>query len=242
MKTRKGYLPHIVAAMVMVLLIASMPVPANAQYRPGAPGTEIKTDELKQLLAEGKITAIDVRPPDEYAVSHVPGAINIYETEIGRILDACTNRPPVALYCNGPFCGKTGRVAEAVWKKGCTAVRRYQDGLPVWSVLGNPAETSLAGFRRVFGTDKTAVFVDARTKEEFRAGSVPGAVNVQAGEIDAANQDGRLPYTNHGTRVIVFGSGVDQARRLAEVIAQRAYWNSSYLAVTYNDVKRAGLW
>ncbi len=242
MKTGKGYVPQSVAALVMVLLIASAPVAAGAQYKPGAPGTEIKTGELKQLLAEGKITAIDVRPPDEYAVSHVPGAVNIYETEIGRMLNACTNKSPVALYCNGPFCGKTGRVAEALWKKGCTTVRRYQDGLPVWSVLGNPAETSAAGFKRVFGTDKTAVFVDARTREEFRAGSVPGAVNVQAAEIDAANHDGRLPYTNHGTRVIVFGSSVDQARRLAEAIAQRAYWNSSYLAATYGDAERAGLW
>lgn len=242
MKTRKAHLSHVVAVIVIALLTALSPVAADAQYRPGAPGMEIKTDELKALLSEGKITVIDVRPPDEYAVSHVPGAINIYETEIDRMLDVCTHRPPVALYCNGPFCGKTGRVAEALWKKGCTAVRRYQEGLPVWSVLGNPAATSLAGFRRVFGTDKTAVFVDARTREEFKAGSVPGAVSLQAGEIDAANKDGRLPYTNHGTRVIIFGSSTDQARKLAEAIAERAYWNSSYLAATYDDVKRAKLW
>jgi rhodanese-related sulfurtransferase len=228
--------------MVVVLLIASAPVPAGAQYKPGAPGTEITTDELKALLAGGKITVIDVRPPDEYAVSHVPGAVNIFEKEIDRMLDACTNRPPVALYCNGPFCGKTGRVAETLWKRGCTAIRRYQEGLPVWSALGNPAETSLAGFRRVFGTDRTVVFVDARTKEEFRAGSVPGAVNLQTGEIEAANKDGRLPYTNHGTRVIVFGGSADQARTLAEAIAHRAYWNISYLTATYDDVRRAGLW
>jgi rhodanese-related sulfurtransferase len=141
MKTRKGYLPHVVAAVVIALLIASGPVPADAQYRPGAPGTEIKTDELKQLLHEGTITVIDVRPPDEYAVSHVPGAVNIFEKEVDRMLDACTHKP-VALYCNGPFCGKTGRVAETLCKKGCATIRRYQDGLPIWSALGNGGDVA----------------------------------------------------------------------------------------------------
>jgi len=38
---------------------------------------------------------------------------------------------------------------------------------------------------------------------------------------------------DHGTRVIVFGKTVAQARQLAEDIAKRAYWNSSYVAGTY---------
>ena len=74
------------------------------------------------------------------------------------------------------------------------------------------------------------------------AGSVPGVVNLLVREIEDANQDGRLPYTDHGTRIIVFGKTITQARDLAEAIAHRAYWNSSYLAATYEDLKKAGLW
>jgi hypothetical protein len=33
-----------------------------------------------------------------------------------------------------------------------------------------------------------------------------------------------------------------QARELSQAIAHRAYWNSSYLAETYEDLKKAGLW
>jgi rhodanese-related sulfurtransferase len=205
-------------------------------------GTEIPTTELKQILLAGKIPVIDVRPEKEYAVSHIPGSVNIFETEIERMMELCGKSSGLVLYCNGPYCHKTGRVADNLSKKGCANIRKYQDGLPVWRAFGNTAETAPAGFKYVFSSDRTAVFVDARTKEEFNAGSVPGAKNLQAGEIEAANEDGRLPYTDHGTRVIVFGNSANQARQLAEAIAHRAYWNSSYLAGTYDDLKRAKLW
>jgi len=205
-------------------------------------GNEISMDELKQILKEGKVPVIDVRPPKEYAVSHIPGAISIFETEIDQMIKATPDKSwgPV-LYCNGPFCHKTSRVAEKLSQKGYTNIKKYQQGLPVWRAFGNTAETGLSGFKQVYGSDKTAVFVDARTRDEYKAGTVRGAVNISdPGEIETSNKDGRLPYTDHGTRVIVFGSSVSQARKLAEAIAGRAYWNSSYLAVTYEDLKRAG--
>jgi len=203
---------------------------------------EITTAELKQIFIEGKIPVIDVRPEKEYDVSHIPGSVNIFETHIDRMNELCTKSAGVVLYCNGPYCHKTGRVAENLTKKGCLDIRKYQDGLPIWRALGNVAETTLSGFRYVLVSDRTALFIDARSNEEFNTGSMPGAKNLQAGEIDAANDDGRLPYTDHGTRVIVFGKTTEQARKLAEAIAHRAYWNSSYLATTYQDLKQAGLW
>jgi len=204
-------------------------------------GVEQATEEVKQILLTGKTPVIDVRPPKEYAVSHIPGSVNIFETDIEQMMKATPDKSfgPV-LYCNGPYCHKTIRVAEKLAPKGYTHIIKYQAGLPVWRALGNMAETSMAGFQYVFGKDKTAVFVDARSKEEFQAGTIPGAVNLQAEEIDAANKDGRLPYTDHETRVIVFGKTISQARNLAEAIAQRAYSNSSYLAGTYEDLKKAG--
>jgi rhodanese-related sulfurtransferase len=57
------------------------------------------------------------------------------------------------------------------------------------------------------------------------AASIPGAVNVQKGEAVAANDDGRLPLQDKGTRVVVFGTTAQQARVVAAEIAKRAYWN-----------------
>jgi len=205
-------------------------------------GVEISTEELKHILNEGKIPVIDVRPEKEYAISHIPGSVNIFETKIEEMIKATPDKSSgPALYCNGPYCHKTMRVAEKLSKKGYTNIKKYRHGLPVWRAFGNTAETSMSGFRYIHKLDKTAVFVDARSKEEYKAGSIPGAVNLQANEIETANNDGRLPYTDHGTRIIVFGNTIQQARQLAETIAQRAYWNSSYLAATYEDLKKAGL-
>jgi rhodanese-related sulfurtransferase len=205
-------------------------------------GVEITTQELEQILSEGKIPVIDVRPENEYAISHIPGSVNIFETEIEQMMKLCPDKSSgLVLYCNGPHCHKTIRVAETLSKKGCTNIKKYQHGLPVWRAFGNTAETSLSGFKYIFSSDKTAVFVDARSKEEYSSGTLKGAVNLQAGDIEAANNDRRLPYTDHGTRIIVFGNSVTQARQLAEAIAQRAYWNSSYLTGTYEDLQKSGL-
>jgi len=114
---------------------------------------------------------------------------------------------------------------------GYTNAKRYQLGLPVWRALGYTAETNLEGFRYVFKNDKTAVFVDARSPEEFKAGTVPGAINARKG----FNYD-------HGTRVISFGRNAQEARRAAEEIAKTAYWNTSYFGGTFEELKSAGLW
>jgi rhodanese-related sulfurtransferase len=121
-------------------------------------------------------------------------------------------------------------------------VKRYQLGLPVWRALGNTAQTDLEGFRHIFMRDKTAVFVDARSAEEFKAGTVPGAVNIRKGEAKTANEDGRLPYLDKSTRVIVFGKNARDARIVAEEIAKNAYWKSSYFGGTFEELKVSGLW
>jgi len=70
---------------------------------------------------------------------------------------------------------------------------------------------------------------------------MPGAVSVQKGEATAANDDGRLPFTDKGTRVVVFGATAQQAKVVAAEIAKKAYWNSSYFGGTFEDVSAAGL-
>jgi len=239
---------------LLILLIASfVPRPATAAElkEKGQPmdtdmvklGPEISTEEVQRILVDKSPPVIDVRSENEYAIAHIPGSINIYEKET----DAIMNRFPdkgaaLIIYCNGPFCYKVKRVAEQLIKRGYTNVRRYQLGLPVWRAFGNTVQTDMLGFKYIFAADKTAVFVDARSKEEFIFGTIPGAVNVQAGEAEAANTDGRLPYTDKGTRIIVFADKPEKARVVAEEIAQKAFWNSSYFGGTFDELKQSGLW
>ncbi|MDP3025579.1 MAG: rhodanese-like domain-containing protein [candidate division Zixibacteria bacterium] len=204
---------------------------------------EVTTEEVQRILASGSEPLLDVRSVKEYSIAHIPGSINLYEKEVERILKLYPDKTTyMVLYCNGPFCGKSKRVSEQLFKMDYINVRRYQLGLPVWRALGNTVQTDLEGFRYVFTGDKTAVFVDARSQAEFEAGSLPGAVNIRRGEAEKANEDGRLPHEDKGTRVIVFANNPQDARTVAEEIAKKAYWNSSYFEGTFEELKRAGLW
>jgi rhodanese-related sulfurtransferase len=207
---------------------------------------EISTAQLKQILADRSGPVLDVRFAQEHAIAHIPGSINIYEKEIETITQRLPDKATsMVLYCNGPFCGKSKRVsAELVKKLGYTNVKRYQLGLPIWRALGNTVQTDLAGLQYVVGVDKTAVLVDARSRGEFEEASLPGAVNILAGEAEQANEptDGRLPHKDKGTRVIVFASDPKDARKVAEEIAKKAYWNSSYFGGTTDELKAKGLW
>ena len=37
---------------------------------------EVSTEDLRRILAEGSAVVFDARPPKEYAISHIPGALN----------------------------------------------------------------------------------------------------------------------------------------------------------------------
>ena len=206
---------------------------------------EINTEQVKKILADSSGPVLDVRFVQEYAIAHIPGSINIYEKEIETVAQRFPDKAtPIVLYCNGPFCGKSKRVSAELLKLGYSNVKRYQLGLPIWRALGNTVQTDLAGVQYVAGADKTAVFVDARSRSEFEQASMPGAVNILAGEAEQANEptDGRLPHKDKGTRVIVFATDPKDARKVAEEIARKAYWNSSYFGGTTDELKAKGLW
>ncbi len=241
------------------LVAAGMPASGHAQTAPsvfqavsgssGQKTAELSTDELKRVLAEGRALVLDARPFKEFAISHIPGATNVAArpgvpismyvsdvTEIGRLVGGDKARPLV-LYCNGPFCGKSSRLADELAAAGYTEVRRYQLGIPVWRALGEPTEIEAAGLKHVADNDRTAVFVDVRDEAAFRAGSFPGARHLprsgvldgkDVGEVRRAKDDGRLPMEDHNTRLIVVGRDAAEARYVAQAIAREAFHNVSY--------------
>ncbi len=210
---------------------------------PGQKTAEVSTEELQQVLADGRAVVFDARPQLEWAVSHIPGALNVAPrpgvpmsqyvsdvAEVGRLTPR--HETPIVLYCNGPYCGKSKRLAEELLAGGYTNVRRYQLGIPAWRALVGITQIEPAGIRYVLAADHTAVFIDARTAHQFEAGSLPGARNISLAaapaEIERAKNDGRLPMEDHNTRVIVLGADGSQARALAELIARSAFHNVAF--------------
>jgi rhodanese-related sulfurtransferase/DNA-binding transcriptional ArsR family regulator len=95
--------------------------------------------ELAQRLAAGVVTVLDVRPEDEYALGHLPGAINIQVRDLEkRILDLDSTKEIVA-YCRGPYCVLSYEAVAALRARGFN-VRRLEDGYPQWRAAGLPVE------------------------------------------------------------------------------------------------------
>ena len=221
---------------------------------------EVSTQELTDIIKSGSAVLLDARPPMEYAISHIPGALNVAPqlgrpahlyisdvAEVGRLLGGAKDKALV-IYCNGPFCGKTKRLGTELLGAGYTNVRRYQLGAPGWRTLASEAmQTDLAALRYI-SRDKTAVWIDAREPAAFRAGTVPGARNIapsgllpgkDQGVMKQAKDDGRLPMEDHNTRIIVFGSNAREARAVADAIASEAFHNVSFVVEPIEEVQRA---
>lgn len=214
---------------------------------PNQKTAEVSTDELRQLLADQSAVVFDSRPHMEYAVSHIPGALNVsakpgvpisvYVSDVAEIQRLVADpASPIVLYCNGPFCGKSKRLAEELLEAGFTNVRRYQLGAPTWRALVGVMEIELDGVRYVRDGDRTAVFVDARPPAAFQVGSLQGARNIPLEDVVKAKDDGRLPMEDHNTRIVVFGADAVQARAVTTELARNAFHNVAFYAGTLDDL------
>ena len=99
----------------------------------------IPAAELLQLAKKGLVTVIDVRPPEEYAAGHVPGAINVPLDKLAGQLGKLPKRREVVAYCRGPYCLLSFDAVAALRKRGVKA-RRLVEGFPEWRAAGLPVE------------------------------------------------------------------------------------------------------
>ncbi len=95
--------------------------------------------ELLERAKAGLVTVLDVRPAEEFAAGHVPGAINIPIRELERRLAELPKRREVVAYCRGPYCLMSYDAVQLLRQKGLKA-RRLKDGMPEWRLAGLPTE------------------------------------------------------------------------------------------------------
>lgn len=89
---------------------------------------------------------IDVRPEDEFALDHVPGAINISIHLLPNPLTELELGQEIIVYCRGPYCVLSFEAVAALRAHGFKA-RRLKDGLPEWRAASLPVETGPCGSR-----------------------------------------------------------------------------------------------
>src|SRR5215471_4919825 len=210
----------------------------DAILRDQASAPEISTAELRAELERASAVLLDARPYDEYAVSHIPGARMVpgkpgttpalYVADVNTVLSTIADKnQPLILYCNGLNCGRSKRFGDELLKAGYQNVRRYQLGAPAWRALGGVMQVEKQALVRLLIQDSTAVLIDARDN----AGPYPklrSARPIPLRDSSKAKDDGRLPMTDHNTRIFVVGDNGAQARAVGEAIVHDAFHNVSF--------------
>lgn len=181
---------------------------------------------------------LDSRPYEEYSVSHIPGAVSVpgkpgttpalYVADVNAIISTVPNKArPLVLYCNGLNCGRSKRFAEELVKAGYRDVRRYQLGAPACRALGGVMQVERLALIRLVAADSTAVLIDAREQGDMRP-KLQNAMWIPLRDASKAKDDGRLPMSDHNTRILVVGDNGSQARKVAEAVVHDAFHNVAF--------------
>ncbi|WP_127074194.1 ArsR/SmtB family transcription factor [Pelagibacterium lentulum] len=95
----------------------------------------VSREDLLERARAGLVTVLDVRPADEYAAGHIPGATNIPLSELEQRLGDLTKDREIIAYCRGPYCVYAFEAVAALRQAGFSA-RRLKGGLPQWRTAG----------------------------------------------------------------------------------------------------------
>jgi rhodanese-related sulfurtransferase/DNA-binding HxlR family transcriptional regulator len=101
----------------------------------------ISRTELLRRLKDKTVQVLDVRPQDEFALGHVPGAHNVPLSQLKRYLSKLDRGVEIVAYCRGRYCVMSFEAVAQLRKRGFKA-RRLEDGLPEWKAAGLPVSIS----------------------------------------------------------------------------------------------------
>lgn len=156
----KARLPDILlGALALVLLsgtvglarnhVAARPLALLTPYQRALPAnvSAIPLEIARKWHEDGQALFVDARERVAYQAGHIPGAIHLDADEAesygnGRawqsVLFSLRMTPRVIVYCDGPECGASERLAEKLLKSGLYNISVLPDGLPGWEAAGYP--------------------------------------------------------------------------------------------------------
>ena len=98
----------------------------------------VDAEAAAKLVAEGKVTVLDVRSPDEFTEGHIKGAknVNILDKDFEKQLQTVDKTKPVLVHCQAG--GRSTRSLPTLEKLGFTEVYHLDGGLNAWQKAGKP--------------------------------------------------------------------------------------------------------
>jgi rhodanese-related sulfurtransferase len=102
----------------------------------------VTREELMGRLARDEVLILDVRPAEEYAAGHIPGAVSMPFDRIADRLDELPEGTELVAYCRGGWCVMAHDAVRLLRAEGRPA-RRLEDGMLEWRVAGLPVEAGV---------------------------------------------------------------------------------------------------
>ena len=101
------------------------------------PGDLIPSDResLMKAARRGDVVVLDVRPTEEYLVTHLPFARSIPLEELRQRLAELPKDRSIVAYCRGPYCLMAKDAVDLLKQEGYTAIH-LRDGVAEWVLLG----------------------------------------------------------------------------------------------------------
>jgi glyoxylase-like metal-dependent hydrolase (beta-lactamase superfamily II)/rhodanese-related sulfurtransferase len=184
--------------------------------------------EVRRLQLDGA-EIVDVRPVADYARTHLPGSLSnvlrpAFGSWLGWLVDP--DRPLVFVVSSLTDSDELARQCAVI---GYDRIAGYLDGgVDAWDAAGLPvARSEIVDARQVSGP-----VVDVRQANEYRAGHLPGARNVELGDLAVAPLDPGEPITvmcGHGERAATAASLLERrgGRRVTIAVGGPADWSSA---------------
>lgn len=96
----------------------------------------VSAADLVTRMRADDVVVIDVRPEDEYAAGHIPGALSLPVRELERRLQELPKKREIVAYCRGPYCVMAVEAVDMLRAAGFRA-RRLEAGMPDWRQAGH---------------------------------------------------------------------------------------------------------
>ena len=113
----------------------------RAFFEPSGTLEVVQGEDLLRRVKAGEVTVLDVRPAEEYAAGHIPGALSVPVAELEARLRRLPRDRDVVAYCRGPYCVMAAEAVDMLRAKGFTA-HRMEQGVPDWRARGWRVDTA----------------------------------------------------------------------------------------------------
>jgi rhodanese-related sulfurtransferase/DNA-binding transcriptional ArsR family regulator len=114
--------------------------PARTAYLGTDDAEEVDREELLARAQAGGVVVLDVRPAEEYAAGHIPGAISIPVDELAERVAELPDDAEVVAYCRGAYCVLAYDAVRLLHARGRKAVR-LTDGMLEWRLAELPVDS-----------------------------------------------------------------------------------------------------